>query len=78
LRSCNFVAYRYGLFEPVFPDLVEQRAVGEIEELGGASAVSRRALEGLGDQLALVFLGAAHHREILGGIGVAAVRRRCP
>src|SRR5690606_30128954 len=41
------------LLQPVIPDLVQQGARAQFEELGGAGLVAARALEGLADQAAL-------------------------
>src|SRR5690606_22531313 len=50
--------------QPVVADLVEQRAVGEIQETRRSRAVAARALQGAPDETPLELLGTALHGEI--------------
>ena len=78
-KSCRLATscVAEALLEAVVANFVEERAVGEIEELRGTRPVPRGALERLGDQVALERFGAALDRKILRPGGRMLAVRRC-
>src|SRR5688572_26045246 len=73
-KSCSLANFAGSDAEAELLDLVEQRAVRELEELRGARAVPARTLEGAADQVALQPLRLPLHRQV--GVGGGERRGR--